>query len=111
MSYPKVEKCPICGYSVMQDEVDIGVGNLYSPAYCCDFKCGWTNEISEVIMKIGDSVKTPFGDPSNNRWRHGTLTGITHDGRNGLIRVTLKAFPGPKVVTIKRPMADIFLDD
>ena len=48
-----IEICPICGYPTTWEEVDIGVGIQYSPAWCDN--CGWReeDEIKEVMERFG----------------------------------------------------------
>ena len=35
------QQCPACGELLNYDEVDIGVGTLYSAPWCSDPSCGW----------------------------------------------------------------------
>jgi len=51
--------CPKCGEEVTKEEVDIGIGTMYSPPYC-NF-CGWSLA-KEVEKKFGLKLDKSKGD-------------------------------------------------
>lgn len=54
MTGPEIEyTCPDCGNFCIRDEVDIGVGTMYSPWRCSE--CGWSQqeEADEYLKSIG----------------------------------------------------------
>lgn len=54
---------------------------------------------------IGNPVKTPFGNPSNNKWRKGFYAGRN---KNGTGRINVKY--RNRNIIISRPMDEIFPD-
>lgn len=38
------EPCPACGEDLEWDEVDVGVGVITSPAWCCNPDCGYSED-------------------------------------------------------------------
>ena len=47
------KECPICGSETACEETDIGIGTMYSPAWCNN--CGWRRdeEIAKLMKEMG----------------------------------------------------------